>query len=96
MRQVLIVNLDDKNQGVALVSGVMYRVTGTYGLHGNMIYPPTSNRRKLTIELILNDTLDEEQQRKRIDRLEMQLQEEREHLEEIRRIAAGEEQSEDR
>lgn len=89
---MLMVNLDDKKQGIALISGRLYRVTGSYGLEGGKVYPYTADRRVLTIELILHDTLDEEQQRKRIERLERQLQEERERLDEIRRTAAGEDE----
>lgn len=89
---MLLINLDDQKQGLAIIDGVSYRVTGTYGLRGQVIYPYTSNRRSLTIELVLNDTLDEEQQRKRIERLEMDLQHERERLDEIRCTLNGDDE----
>ncbi len=89
---MLMVNLDDNDSGLALVSGMLYRVTGTYGLGSKLIYPPTSDRRVLTLELTLHTTLDEEQQRQRIDRLERDLQYERERMEEIQRLSSGEEQ----
>ena len=90
---MLLLNLDDKHQGIAVIDGMSYRVTGTYGLSSRVIYLATGNRHKFTIDLILNDSLDEEQQRKRIDRLENELQVERDRLDEIRRAINGGDES---
>lgn len=93
---MLLINLDDNRNGVAVIDGIAYRVTGTYSANPRTIWPETAGRRKWSIDLVLGDTLDEEQQRKRIERLERELQDERDKLEEIRRMASGEPEPEDR
>jgi hypothetical protein len=87
---MLLISLDDSDMGVAIIKGVSYRVTGRASLHDRVGWPATADNQTITIELRVTASLDEEQQRRRIERLEYELQEERERLEEIKRLAAGE------
>lgn len=83
---MLMVNADGKGQ--AIVGGRAYMVRAkfseTFGWE-------SKTERRLTFTLLLEESLDEEAQRRRIAGLESELQRERERLDEIRGALADEE-----
>lgn len=94
MKGVMLV-VDAEGIGVAIVDGKPYGVrskqTQSFGYGGTL-----TDALRLTFTLTMGPLLDEEQQRGKIARLEAQLIEERERLDDIRRLVTGEQATDDR
>jgi hypothetical protein len=83
-RRPLLLILDEKGNGHAIMDGRSYRVRGY--THNETATPDHTGiyRTSLDVRLSLDESLDEEKQLQRIQNLEKQLIREREKLDEIR------------
>jgi hypothetical protein len=79
----ILLILDNDETGQAIVNGKAYRVRGSY----NESYGWAEHgKRRIQFTLILEESLDEEAQRRRIAGLEAELRREQERLEEIQAV----------
>ncbi len=85
---LLSLNDDPRNpSGIAIIDGVSLRVTWSGKSEQRWI---GRDGRQITLVLNVTDVLDEEQQRKKIARLESELENEREKLTDMKAIFDGE------